>query len=356
MARAHPDGGTPMQRELAEPTLPVSEQAAAWFFELADAPNDRHTRHEFVRWLKRSPEHIHAFLGVAQLEQDVTGLSVDIEETLALASASTAAVPLEPAAPMRKGRVPRGPRRGLHRGRWLAAACAAVVAVTAGVWLVPRPEIVPAPVAHRTDYGEQRSIALADGSIVVLNTLSEIAVRFGEGVRRVELVSGQAMFDVAPDPARPFVVATGVVDLSVLGTRFSVYRKTDSVRLAVVEGVVRAESRGEPWRHVLVHAGEGAIASPDGTIRRNEGIDLEKALAWTERRLIFDDARLEDVVSEFNRYNRTPLIVEDLELAERKITSVFLANDVSALIAFLELEPDVEVDYGADAIRIRSEH
>jgi transmembrane sensor len=235
---------------------------------------------------------------------------------------------------------------------------AAGIAATAFVAALPflTPDVTPSAVVHRTDYGEQRSIALSDGSIVTLNTRSQVAVRLDEGTRRVELVSGEAMFHVIADSRRPFVVETGAVELSVLGTRFSVYRKPDSIRLAVVEGIVRAAPREKPGEPVLVRAGEGAVATPDGVIRRNDGIDVQKAIAWTERRLIFDDVPLEDVVSEFNRYNRRPLIVQDPELAERKITSVFFANDVSALIAFLELEPDVEVDHGADAIRIRSKH
>ncbi|HZD53696.1 MAG TPA: hypothetical protein VE175_11660, partial [Woeseiaceae bacterium] len=114
--------------------------------------------------------------------------------------------------------------------------------------------------------------------------------------------------------------------------------------------------RDHPGEPVLVRAGEGAVATPNGSIRRNDEIDLEKALAWTERRLIFDDVPLEDVISEFNRYNRRPLVIQDPKLAGRKITSVFFANDVSALIAFLELEAGAEVDYGADAIRIHRKH
>ncbi|HEX2138589.1 MAG TPA: hypothetical protein VHG33_02635, partial [Woeseiaceae bacterium] len=135
-----------------------------------------------------------------------------------------------------------------------------------------------------------------------------------------------------------------------------VYHTAESTRLAVVEGVVRAVSRQRPGKQVLVQAGEGIIATADGAIHAHGYIDVEKAIAWTNRRLIFDDVALEDVVSEFNRYNRRPLVVQDPQLAERKITSVFFANDVSALVAFLELEPDVVVDYGADAIRIRRKH
>ncbi|HLT92589.1 MAG TPA: FecR domain-containing protein [Woeseiaceae bacterium] len=340
-----------MRNEIAEPQLPVSEQAAAWFFELSERPASARTRREFVRWLKQSPQHIDAFLGIAMLEQELAASAGSLDDALRLAEqAAAGAIPLDAddtEAPPRRERRWRPRTAG-----WLAAAGLAALAVTAALWLEPR-EAEVAPVVHRTDYGEQRSIALADGSIVVLNTLSEAAVRLGAHERRVELVSGEAMFDVVPDPERPFVVETAGVELTVLGTRFSVHRKGDSVRVAVLEGVVRAMPSGRPGEPVLVRAGEGAVTSPDGGIRREAGIDLDKALAWTERRLVFDDVPLGDVVAEFNRYNRRPLIVQDPELAQRKITSVFFANDVSALVAFLELEPGIEVDYGADAIRIR---
>jgi transmembrane sensor len=341
-----------MQKTYAEPGLPVSEQAAAWFLELAEGPNDLAMRREFVRWLKRSPQHIDAFLAIATLDRELAELPAGLEDTLAgCPGQPAAAVPL-PASPTPSAAAPREaprPPRARRVAGWVAA-------VTGAVWLRTPPAEAPGLLVHRTDYGEQRSIALADGSIVVLNTLSELAVRFGPETRRVELVSGEAMFDVARDPDRPFVVATGAVDLSVLGTRFSVYRKADSVRLAVLEGVVQAAPPGASQAPVLVRAGQGAVASADGTIRRNDRIDLERVLAWTERRLIFDEVPLADVVAEFNRYNRRPLIVQDPELAERRITSVFFANDVSALVAFLELEPDVQVQYGADAIRIQSAH
>ncbi len=337
-----------MHEEITALSLPVSEQAAAWFCELSDGPRSRRRQREFVRWLKASPQHIEAFLAIAMLERDLAELPIELDHAVRLAGEAAGSVPLAVG-----GETAAAPPRRRRRGAgWLAAAVAAGCAAAAALWLVPGPSGDPGPVVHRTDYGEQRSLALGDGSIVTLNTLSEVAVRFGSDVRHVELVSGEAMFDVARDPRRPFVVETGAVRLSVLGTRFSVYRKRDSVRLAVLEGVVRATPPGHPEAQVLVHAGEGAIASGDGTIRRNDRIDLERALAWTERRLVFDAVPLKDVVAEFNRYNRRPLIVQDPGLADREITSVFFANDVSALVAFLELDPDVEVDYGADAIRI----
>src|SRR5690606_38729506 len=104
------------------------------------------------------------------------------------------AVPL-PTDPLRRSGTRRAARGRRRMAGWVAAAALAVAAVTGALWLRTPPADVTAPVVHRTDYGEQRSIALADGSIVVLNTLSEVAVRFSPEERRVELVSGEAMFD-----------------------------------------------------------------------------------------------------------------------------------------------------------------
>lgn len=341
-----------MSSEFAAPGVPVSEQAAAWFVELAEGPKDGNLRRQFVRWLKRSPQHIDSFLTIAVLEQELSELPGNIDDIMALVNAAApGAIPIAGGSASGKLRTHGKPARHWRSAGWLAAAASTALAVLGSLpFLLPGD--VPPTFVHRTDFGEQRSIALSDGSIVVLNTLSEVAVHYAAEVRRVELLSGQALFDVVSDPQRPFVVETGTVALNVLGTRFSVYSTPQSTRLAVVEGVVRAVSRRRPEQQVLVRAGEGAVAAADGTIDRNDDIDVAKAIAWTERRLIFEDAPLEHVISEFNRYNRRPLVVQDPELAERRITSVFFANDVSALVAFLELEPDVEVDYGADAIRI----
>lgn len=341
-----------MNSEFAEPDIPVSEQAAAWFFELADGPNDHDTRQQFVRWLKRSPQHIDSFLAIAVLEQELSERPDSLEEALALVDgAATGVVPMDGRSDSGPSRITRKPLR--NGAGWLAAATITALSFIAGLpWLLKH-EAPPAALVHQTDFGEQRSIALSDGSIVILNTLSEVSVDYDEATRRIELVKGEALFDVAADNHRPFVVETGTVTLQVLGTRFSVYRTPGSTRLAVVEGVVRAVSQERPETRVLVRAGEGAVATTDGAIHRNGDIDVERAVAWTERRLIFEDVPLENVISEFNRYNRRPLVVQDPQLADRRITSVFFANDVSALVAFLELEPDVEVDYGADAIRIR---
>ncbi|HEX5765388.1 MAG TPA: FecR domain-containing protein, partial [Woeseiaceae bacterium] len=329
----------------------ISEQAADWLVRLSESAVSEPHRRQFMEWLKKSPQNVEEFIAIANLHQEVGEQKSSLAEILAEVGCRNH----QPAVPLFGGAASTGelPARARPQRRyyqlWTTAAGLALLAVLLLQWFPRDPPLV----SHRTQLGEQRSVVLADGSIITLNTLSEAAVRFDRSAREVTLVSGEAMFDVVSDPGRPFIVQTGSVSLKVIGTRFAVYRKKNSTRVAVVDGVVQAlplRTRGEP---LFVEAGMGAIATVEGVTLTDDQFDVEKAIAWTDRRLIFDGAPLAEVVAEFNRYNRTPLIVEDSALANRAITTVFNAHDVSALVAFLELEPDVEVQYGEDAIRIR---
>jgi transmembrane sensor len=343
-----------MKRQRRDNTASIPEQAAGWLLTLGEPSPTEHNHHQFMNWLKRSPQHVEEFLAIAALHQEVAEQSSSLEELISelKAGRERPAVPLfsklEAAYELPQ---PVTPRRR-HYLPWASAAALALVALFVTQFRATEPPLV----SHRTDLGEQRSIVLGDGSIVTLNTLSEATVRFDRSSRKVTLTAGEALFDVVRDPERPFIVETGSLSLSVIGTKFSVYRRKTSTRVAVVDGVVSAVSSIAPDQPLIVRAGEGAVATAQGVSRTDERFDVQIAIAWTDRRLIFDGAPLAEVVAEFNRYNRKPLVVEDVALANRAITTVFNANDVSALIAFLELEPDVDVQYGEDAIRIRGKH
>jgi transmembrane sensor len=330
----------------------IHEQAADWLLELGEPTVSEQKRRQFLKWLQQSPHHVSEFLEVAALEQEIAGQSVSVTEILQeLKAADELVVP-------RIGAI--APAAGAHRPgaqrQWQYFALAgAASAALAAFFLLRGPMIEPSVTVHKTELGEQRSIALNDGSIVTLNTLSEATVTFDDHTRRVTLIAGEAMFDVVQDQERHFLVETDLISLRVIGTRFSVYRTPQSVRVAVIDGTVSARAVRGPGADTVLHQGEGAEIDELGRISRVESLSVEKAVAWTERRLIFDNAPLADVVSEFNRYNRLPLVIEDDELANRQITTVFNAHDVSALIGFLQLQPDIDVLYGADAIRIRTE-
>ena len=339
-----------MKRSHSDIAPSISEQAADWLVRLSEPAVSASHRRQFMKWLKKSPQNVEEFIAIATLHQEVTEQASSLPDLIAeLGSRHD-----HPAVPLFSGLTPAHvsgarPRPRRHFALWAAAAGMALVAVLVLQWLPREPPLV----AHRTDLGEQRSVVLADGSIITLNTLSEAIVRFDRSAREVTLVAGEAMFDVVSDPERPFIVQTGSMSLTVTGTKFAVYRKRNSTRVAVVEGVIEALPVRAPGDPIVVKAGMGAVATAQGVTLEDSRFDVEKAIAWTDRRLVFDAAPLAEVVAEFNRYNRTPLVVEDSVLANRAVTTVFNAHDVSALVAFLELEPDVEVEYGDDAIRIR---
>lgn len=331
----------------------VSEQAAEWYVELGEPPRDADTRRRFLKWVKQSPQHIQEFLAIADLERAVARQSSSIAELVAEIEAATGRHAVAFVGAPAAGSSPGKRRLARRRGPLVAWAAAAGLAALVLLFVAGIPTTVDAPVvAHRTELGEQRSIALSDGSIVTLNTLSEAIVRFDDNTRRVTLLAGEAMFDVVRDAERPFIVESGSLSVRVVGTKFSVYRKPGSTQVAVVEGVVTATANRESADRVELRGGQGAVFDGNGELHPGATFDLERAVAWTERRLIFENARLADVVTEFNRYNRMQLRIDDAELADTAVTTVFNAHDVSALVAFLELQPDVRIEYGADTIRI----
>lgn len=346
-----------MKIKHSENAIPVAEQAAEWFVELSEPPVSEDARRRFFGWLKRSPQHVEEFLAIAVMDRQLshrTSMLADvIADVAAMKREKAGAIPL--VTGISSHAQPAPGRRAPRRVRALAWASAASLAALAAIYVVQVQDVQPAIVSHRTDLGEQRSIALSDGSIVMLNTMSEATVRFEDSTRRVTLLTGEAMFDVARDQERPFVVDAGDISLNVIGTKFSVYRQRDATRVAVLEGTVRVASARLLAETIVLEGGEGAVFPNEGSVHRVEPFDVEKAVAWTERRLMFDNARLADVVREFNRYNRLQLTVEDPALADRQVTTVVNAHDVSALIGFLQLQPDVKIDYGPDTIRIKTE-
>lgn len=241
---------------------------------------------------------------------------------------------------------------------WVAAASIAAVLFVIGFTTL-RLVSPPADLDNRytTALGEQRSILLSDGSVVELNTQSQLNVYYTDATRLVELVAGEAVFDVVEDPTRPFRVDAGTAIVEAVGTRFNVYRQNAQTVVTVVEGRV-AISQPQPSLKASGALGPGAIAelpivelAPGnqvavpavGAISAPAAVDTRKATAWTERRLVFDGDTLETVARELNRYNRQQLTISDPALAQRTISGVFNANDPQTLFAFLEAVGDMRV-------------
>ncbi|MEK9990657.1 MAG: FecR domain-containing protein, partial [Halieaceae bacterium] len=173
-----------------------------------------------------------------------------------------------------------------------------------------------------TAIGEHRSIVLGDGSILTLNTRTEIRYHLDEKRRHVDLLDGEALFNIAHDPTRPFIVSAGKTRVRALGTSFNIYKKSESdATVTVLEGLVAVRQEATPatliqqvtggslseTNEIQLGASEQLHISDDHLVQRETGEHVKRAVEWTSRRLSFENAALEEVVTEFNRYNAIQL-------------------------------------------------
>jgi transmembrane sensor len=196
-----------------------------------------------------------------------------------------------------------------------------------------------------TQVGERSLLVLADGSKVTLNTASAVRADYSGHDRRLTLLRGEAFFDVAKDPNRPFVVTAGSRQVIAVGTAFNVRLQDRGVRVTLVEGKVRvtrsrpADSGAgvleSPGPAVILVAGSALVAeanAPD----RVERLDADRATSWRNGKLVFDGERLADVVAEMNRYSHKTLEITDPTLEDRKVSGVFEPTEGHAFAKALE--------------------
>jgi transmembrane sensor len=207
-----------------------------------------------------------------------------------------------------------------RRGVW-AAALAATVALALGTGALLRPNAID------SGAGEIRTVQLKDGSTAVLdaNTRLTTFIRFGR--RDIRIERGEAWFQVAHDPAHPFIVRAGAAEARAIGTAFSLSKTASGADLIVTQGVVEAHA-GLTATPVRLPAGVKAVLS-EGTaqVAALSPQALDEALAWREGRVAFSGTPLREAVDRFNRYNRRKLVLSSPELAGVAIVGWFKLND-----------------------------
>jgi transmembrane sensor len=203
---------------------------------------------------------------------------------------------------------------------------------------------------YETKLGGFARIVLEDGSVIDLNTDSEVRARTGSHQREVRLVRGEGRFQVAHDKKRPFVVSAADADVRAVGTAFSVRLRQRQVDVLVSEGTVAIDA--ERVAHAPpVHAGEAAMVLADRvTVRRLERQQLERRMSWTTGRLQFRGDSLADAIEEFNRYNRRQLRLADASLAQLRVGGTFSATDPESFAAALASTFSLKVAHDTDAI------
>lgn len=243
----------------------------------------------------------------------------------AMALASERARSLNPGFQPSHFAPPPASRRSLLKIGTAIAATGAVAAVASN-WR----RVLPAP-HFATGKGETKVVALEDGSVVTLNTETELAVEFDRAQRGIRLLKGEALFDVAKDAGRAFLVTAGDTRVRVVGTSFSVRRLEETpVQVLVREGLVevfKPESRARP---LLIAANTRAVAIPeqgDIVAARVGDAELSREMAWRDGRIAFEGQTLAAAASEFARYSDTRIIVDDPILAREEIAGLFKATD-----------------------------
>jgi transmembrane sensor len=334
---------------------PIEEVASDWLARRADGFSSSQKR-DFELWCRADPRHAAA---VAHLEAACALL-----EKMPLVRAELQPVLEFPVKP----RVPAPARR--YPFLMVACAMAAALALAAlGWWEWARPQ--PSAQAYETSVGGYERVVLADGSVVELNADSEVRVDLLPNERRVTLVQGEAHFTVAHDRARPFIVSAHGVSVRAVGTAFNVRLAPSAVEVLVTAGKV-AVSEAEPARPTGSSGGErdsrsssggptyltaneravisflpedaGGPAPPASVVEKIDSAALREALSWQERKLVFSETPLRDVVAQFNRRNRLQLVLGDTAVAARPVGGTFAADNVEGFVRLLESSGTIAVE------------
>ena len=210
---------------------------------------------------------------------------------------------------------------------WMAGMVIAG-AMTLGAFL-----LWPTTIHYETGVGEQRLVRLDDGTSLHLDSGSAVDVHFTAGHRRVSLISGRALFDVAHDRNRPFDVDAGAATVRALGTRFEIDRQRADARILLIEGKVKVDAAECSTEACTDHLlpGDMMTASEAGLGTKERG-NVQAITSWTSGRLQFTGRALSDAVDEVNRYCPAPIILEAPTLADERVNGGFALGDRDAFI------------------------
>jgi len=321
----------------------IADEAAEWVMLLENAdldgpgsPEDRsELERRFTQWVRQCTVHLKEFMELHEAycelnEVDIRDL-VDVRALAELPAAEVVNLFDELGVKQTPECCDAGESTRRRRAVTLGIAATVACALVGGAYVW----VSQSSTQYATVVGEQHSSKLEDGSLVILNTDSRVKVRYTSSQRDLQLLQGEALFDVADDSRRPFVVEAGDVAVRALGTRFNVYRHDLITDISVAQGAVQISAGART--SARVNAGEQAQV--DGgriTIRGNANIAA--ALAWRERKLIFEDMPLPAVVKELNRYNRGKVVLVGDVGEGKRVSATFENDDPQSLVDFLKSE------------------
>jgi transmembrane sensor len=311
----------------------IDEEAALWAVRLSAGPLSAEERRELDAWLSNGPRQHGALIRAR-------ATWLDLDRFAVLAAGAVAGRP---------ARASRWDRR-----QFLAAGLTLSFLVAAGGWWAQRMH----GTTFTSEVGEQRPVALDDGSNMVLNTATRADVRFDGSEREVQLLQGEVLFEVAKDRTRPFVVHAGDLTVTAIGTAFAVRRDGGRVEVIVTEGVVEVAreqpSSAQPIQRVVANQLAVATGSEPVAVRTLSATEAERRLAWREGMVIFDGQPLSEAVAEMNRHSRRKIVVNDPALATRPVVGIFRAKDIETFVSAATTVLDVHAVEAGEVIELRT--
>ncbi len=310
----------------------IRQAAADWLMRLQD-PNGAGEAEwiEFDAWLSASPAHAAAYDQALAVWNDLGDMVADLK---------TAAAPVSLAGRAR-------PSRRLIGWGVAAAAAAALVAVVTPLAINPTQ-------TYETGRGQTRTVALSDGSRIHMNAGSKISVRMTGSSRQVAMNDAQAVFDVAKDAKRPFLITAGDRTVRVVGTEFDVSHRGSALAVTVRRGIVevRPDAASEVGAVRLVHGQrlEHAI----GGDSRVSIVNPDETFAWRSGRLVYRDRPLAEVVAELNRQFDGDIRLADATAGRQRVSGVLVLDDEKAVIERLSLLAPVSVSTADAGFVLRS--
>ncbi len=321
--------------------IEVAEEAASWLFTLQSKETSNTERAEFIDWLRESPLHVAELLHACRLQRNLTAFTRWHEIQAHSHQYNPVVRPLSVASRQRSCAAMVG--SFLRRHAVLATVGAvAVVALSTAIAIRLGQTVIS------TQWGERREVTLADGSIVDLAPNSYVRVRLQTKRRLVTLERGEALFHVAKNPNRPFIVSAESTSVRAVGTAFDVARRDGGIAVTVVEGRVsvttqpslteemefgRAET---PIRLSLGADEQVVVSSATGNATPVRRVQGEAEVAWATDQLDFDNESVGEVASRFNLHNHTQIRISDQTLAARRISGSFKATDPESFVAFIK--------------------
>lgn len=305
------------------------KQAVEWFVKLQSEQCSEKERARFDKWLLKHENHIVAFEQAEQIWANMDDLKF-----IPLSSLDAA----RSAKPIKSNLVK-------------LASCILFIfsaLITGGIWLDHNAEAV----IYSTEIGEHRCVDLADNSHVDLNTNTRVSVKMSLLGRKVDLIQGEAQFEVSHNPFRPFTVTVGDLNIRDIGTVFNVRKQVQGAIVSVLEGEVELDN-GRNVNNESIVAGNQRSYSENKGLGILQKVEPEKISAWINGHLVFTHASLSDVIGELERYHDVHFIFADKNLAEETLSGTFNSSDLNPFLHALETMLPIQVKRNGQQIELR---